>query len=95
VRYLGRKLLLKVRRGQPVACDEKKRDARPAEGSMLGGLFVRRTSQRGTETVVRRLETTMGFVYVQELGTVDLIQRRLYRLNFEHAVSKDFTFELV
>jgi hypothetical protein len=37
----------------------------------------------------------MNFVYVQELGTVDLIQRRLYRLNFEHAVSKDFTFELV
>ena len=35
----------------------------------------------------------MNLIEIHNFGPVDLIQRRLNRLNFQHAIGYNFTFE--
>jgi hypothetical protein len=69
---------------------------KPAAESVLDRFLVGRTgSQRRPEALVGGVETIVNFIDVAEFGSVDFAQRRLDRLNLQHAIGNHFTFELI
>jgi hypothetical protein len=64
-----------------------------AEGLLTKALFLRRAdSQCRGKALVSGSETTMNFLNIRQLGSVDLIQRSLDGLNLQHTIGNDFTF---
>jgi hypothetical protein len=57
------------------------------------GLGGRRGSQGCLKTASGGAETAMDLLDVDQFGSVDLMQRRLDRLNLEHAIGNYFAFQ--
>ena len=57
--------------------------------------MVRTGPQRSPKALAAGNKTAMDFFDISKFAGVDLIQRRLNRLNLQHAIGNNFTFELV
>jgi hypothetical protein len=62
-------------------------------GQRLPALLVGAILQSDAEILVRCLEATVDIVDIDDLGVVDVFQRRSNGLNLQHAIGNDFAFK--